>query len=408
VTGPAAITLARVGKRYIKYEDTPMLVTRVLRVTSRTRRSQLWALRDVDLAVDTGECLGVIGRNGSGKSTMLRLLAGVTAPTEGSVAVRGNVAPLIAVGVGFHPELTGRENVYVNGTILGLSRHEIDHRFDEIVDFAGIEDFIDTPVKFYSSGMLVRLGFSVAVTADPDVLLVDEVLAVGDIAFQLKCFNRMMAVREQGTTIVVVSHNLNAVRNLCPRTIVLHEGTVRYDGDTVGAISLYHDLLGDGVAGDARAGRSHPTGAAGAVVESFELIGPDGAPTKHVDSSTDVTFRARIRFLQNAESPIFGVSIHTEAGVQAYGDSTPWAAQRAFAAGTSVVFDARLRPALATGSYTAYCGVRAADGVTELAPPAKTILFYVAGRSRVNGVADLGASLRIEPLTVDIDEGGVS
>ena len=327
MTGPAAITLARVGKRYIKYEDTPMLVTRVLRVTSRTRRSQLWALRDVDLAVDTGECLGVIGRNGSGKSTMLRLLAGVTAPTEGSVAVRGNVAPLIAVG---------------------------------------------------------------------------------DIAFQLKCFNRMMAVREQGTTIVVVSHNLNAVRNLCPRTIVLHEGTVRYDGDTVGAISLYHDLLGDGVAGDARAGRSHPTGAAGAVVESFELIGPDGAPTKHVDSSTDITFRARIRFLENAESPIFGVSIHTEAGVQAYGDSTPWAAQRAFAAGTSVVFDARLRPALATGSYTAYCGVRAADGVTELAPPAKTILFYVAGRSRVNGVADLGASLRIEPLTVDIDEGGVS
>src|SRR5690242_6134829 len=164
------ITLDNVGKRYTKFEDAPMLVSAALRFRARTKRSQLWAVRNVSLEVAAGECIGVIGRNGSGKSTLLQMVAGVTAPTEGRVAVRGKVAPLISVGVGFHPELTGRENVYVNAAILGLPRRETERRFDAIVDFAEIEDFIDTPVKFYSSGMYVRLGFAVATQVDPDVL----------------------------------------------------------------------------------------------------------------------------------------------------------------------------------------------------------------------------------------------
>ena len=167
------IRLAGVGKRYLKYEDEPMLLTRALRLRHRTRRSQLWAVRDVSFELHPGDSVGVIGRNGSGKSTLLQMLAGVTSPTEGTITVGGRVAPLVSVGVGFHPELTGRENVYVNGTILGLSRAEIDARFDAMVEFSGIEAFIDTPVKFYSSGMYVRLGFAVAVEAIPDVLLVD-------------------------------------------------------------------------------------------------------------------------------------------------------------------------------------------------------------------------------------------
>src|SRR5207302_5234688 len=195
--------------------------------------------------VQSGECIGVIGRNGSGKSTLLQMVAGVTSPTEGTVRVRGRIAPLVSVGVGFHPELTGRENVYVNGTILGLTRAEIDRRFDSILDFSGIHAFIDTPVKFYSSGMFVRLGFAVAVEATPDVLLVDEVLAVGDVAFQLKCFRRMAEIREQGTTVVVVSHNLNAIRQLCDRALVLHDGTMRHDGDVDDGIGIYHSLLGE-------------------------------------------------------------------------------------------------------------------------------------------------------------------
>ncbi len=240
--GPPAIELTDAGKRYVKYEDRP-LVAASLNYLLRTRRRQLWAIRNVNLAAARGECLGIIGRNGAGKSTMLRMLSGVTAPTEGSVTIRGRLAPLIAVGVGFHPELTGRENVYVNGTMLGLTRDEVDARFESILDFAQIGRFLDTPVKFYSSGMFVRLGFAVAVEANPDILLVDEVLAVGDIAFQVKCFDRMMEIRQSGTTVLVVSHNLHAIRMMCDRTAVLEHGELRFDGDTSDAIGLYHDLL---------------------------------------------------------------------------------------------------------------------------------------------------------------------
>ncbi|MHB8467786.1 MAG: ABC transporter ATP-binding protein, partial [Acidimicrobiales bacterium] len=238
------ISVEGVGKRFVKYEDTPTIVGRIP-WPGRTRRSTLWALRGATFDVAPGESVGVIGRNGSGKSTLLRMLAGVTAPTEGRVRIAGRVAPLIAVGVGFHPELTGRENVYVNGTVLGLAKDEIDARFDDIVRFAEIKPFIDTPVKFYSSGMFVRLGFAVSVLAEPDVLLVDEVLAVGDINFQLRCFDRMAELQARGTTIVVVSHNLNAVRNMCRRTIVIHDAEMRFDGETNDAISLYHDLLAE-------------------------------------------------------------------------------------------------------------------------------------------------------------------
>jgi ABC-type polysaccharide/polyol phosphate transport system ATPase subunit len=223
------ILASAVGKRYVKFDDQAQLASRRARFRTRSRRTEHWALRHLDLQVAEGQTVGLIGRNGSGKSTLLRMLAGVTAPTEGRVAVRGRVAPLIAVGVGFHPELTGRENVYVNGSILGVPRRVIDARFDAIVDFADIETFIDTPVKFYSSGMFVRLGFGVSMFADPDVLLVDEVLAVGDFAFQLKCFDQMKLARENGTSIIVVSHALNAIRMLCEHTLLLDDGAMRYD-----------------------------------------------------------------------------------------------------------------------------------------------------------------------------------
>ena len=213
-----AVRLSGVSKRYVKFDDVPLLVTR-LRFRAKNKRTHLWALRDVDLEVGPGETVGVIGRNGFGKSTMLRILAGVTAPTTGVVSVAGRVAPLISVGVGFHPELTGRENVYVNGTILGMSRKDIDRRFDDIVEFSEVGDFIDTPVKFYSSGMFVRLGFSVAVASSPDVLLLDEVLAVGDFAFQQKCFERIGEIQKQGTIVLMVSHNIDAVRRLCSRVL---------------------------------------------------------------------------------------------------------------------------------------------------------------------------------------------
>jgi ABC-2 type transport system ATP-binding protein len=388
----STITLTGVGKRYTKLKDAPLLLGRVLRPSGARTREQLWALRGITLDVAAGESIGVVGRNGSGKSTLLRLLAGVSQPTEGRVRVRGRVAPLISVGVGFHPELTGRENVYVNGTILGLSRREIDARFDEIVDFAEIADFIDTPVKFYSSGMFVRLGFAVAVVADPDILLIDEVLAVGDIAFQLKCYNRMEQIRSSGATLVVVSHNLRAIRALTPRSIVLHDGELRFDGHTDEAVSILHDLLaseGGTVHGD------HGIEAGACTVTGFRLLGADGTRTSRVSSDDLVTFELAVRFERTVDDPIFGFNISNEAGLPAYTDSTPWTGTGTFQAGEEMTFRMRLRPRLASGSYTAAAGVRGHDG-TDLHRRVDPLLFYVSGRELVSGVADLQGELDLD------------
>ena len=193
-------------------------------------RQEFWALKDISFKVNKGETLGIIGPNGSGKSTILKLIAGVMSPTEGQVTVKGKVSPLIELGAGFHPELTGRENVYLNGAILGLRRNQIDKYFKEIVDFAELWDFIDQPVKHYSSGMYMRLGFSVAIHVKPEILLIDEILAVGDTAFQQKCFTKMEEFKKQGVTIIYVSHNLDSIKNFCAKALYINRSTlVSYD-----------------------------------------------------------------------------------------------------------------------------------------------------------------------------------
>ena len=199
----------------------------------------IWALRDVSFEVGEGEILGIIGRNGAGKSTLLKTLSQVTAPTSGQIKIKGRVASLLEVGTGFHPELTGRENIYLNGAILGMTKAEIDRKFDEIVDFSGIEKFIDTPVKRYSSGMYVRLAFAVAAHLEPEILLVDEVLAVGDAQFQKKCLGKMGDVAKEGRTVLLVSHNMVAVQNLCERTIWIDQGRIMEDGASGNVVSNY-------------------------------------------------------------------------------------------------------------------------------------------------------------------------
>ena len=215
------------------------------RWTSRERRWELdrrdfWALQDVSFNVERGEAFGIIGANGAGKSTILKLLTGIMRPTKGSIRVAGRVSALIEVSAGFHQDLTGRENIYLNGAILGMTREEIRKRFDEIVEFSGLEEFIDTPVKRYSSGMFSRLGFSVAAHVDPEVLLVDEVLSVGDYLFQRKCMERMHSVVRSGATVVFVSHNLREVANLCQRSLLLERGQVQLLGPTEQVIRAYY------------------------------------------------------------------------------------------------------------------------------------------------------------------------
>jgi lipopolysaccharide transport system ATP-binding protein len=396
VTALPAISLRGAGKRYVKYEDAPMLISRAMALRARTRRSQLWALRGASFDVADGECVGIVGRNGSGKSTLLQMLAGVTGPTEGSVAVRGRVAPLISVGVGFHQELTGRENVYVNGTILGLPREHIDRRFDEIVEFAEVGPFIDTPVKFYSSGMFVRLGFAVAVTAAPDVLLIDEVLAVGDLGFQIKCFERMMQIKDSGTTIVVVSHNLNAVRRLCSRCLVVHKGSIRFDGPTNEALSVYHDVLGGdpALASDGLDGRSVTVEHA-ARFGGLELLGVDGQLTAHVAGGDHVVFRAGLAFDCPVTEPVINFSIMSESGVQVYAIQRGMEGSH-FEAGETASFEVSVRLALTTGSYSATMAMVSSDMRTGLSALPGTLMFYVSNdASHAKGVADLGAELSL-------------
>lgn len=202
-------------------------------------KEEIWALKDVSFEVKHGEVIGIIGRNGAGKSTLLKVLSRITEPTTGCAHIYGRVGALLEVGTGFHPELTGRENVYLNGAILGMSRNDIERKFDEIVDFAGVEKFIDTPVKHYSSGMGLRLGFAVAAYLEPEILVVDEVLAVGDTQFQKKCLGKMSSVANEGRTVLFVSHNMAAVSNLCPKSILLESGTLRSFDTTPSAIQKY-------------------------------------------------------------------------------------------------------------------------------------------------------------------------
>ena len=232
----------RIGERerYLALRDIlTRAITAPFRRASRSKREYVWALRDINLDVHQGQVVGLIGRNGAGKTTLLKLLSRITRPTEGYAEVRGRVGSLLEVGTGFHPELTGRENVYLSGAILGMTRREIDRKFDDIVAFAGVERFLDTPLKHFSTGMQMRLAFAVAAHLEPEILLVDEVLAVGDLEFQKKCLGKMEEVSRSGRTIVFVSHQMNQIRRLCEQVFWLENGQIQQSGRTGEVIAKY-------------------------------------------------------------------------------------------------------------------------------------------------------------------------
>jgi ABC-type polysaccharide/polyol phosphate transport system ATPase subunit len=280
-----------------------------------------WALRDVSLEADRGQMVGVIGRNGSGKTTLLRLLARLMEPDRGLIAVHGRVAALLELGAGFHPELTGVENVFLNGSLMGLNDGEIRAKLDDIVAFSELEEFVDTPVKHFSSGMFMRLGFAIAVHVNPDVLLVDEVLAVGDEPYQRKCLDKIAEFRQEARTIVLVSHDLAAVKDHCDRCVWLDNGQVVMDGEPHAVVDTYLKQVAGPSSGVSDEGRGSRWGSKEVEITSVELFGREG---KQDVFRTGETFVARIHYKVNCpvREPVFGCAIFTREGVYVTGPNT--------------------------------------------------------------------------------------
>ncbi len=272
---PGEILVEHAARSFRVYPRESRALKDLVLARRQTRGSDVWALRDVSFRVEPGSAVGLVGRNGSGKTTLLRLLSGIVKPTSGRAAVGGRVGSLLELGAGFHPDMTGRENVYLNGSIHGLSRATVRQKLDEIVAFAGLEDFIDLPVRTYSSGMYMRLGFAIAAHIEADVLLLDEVFAVGDEAFQRKCFGKIFEFKQRGGTIVFVSHDAAAVERLCDRAVLLKDGLVSFDGPTHEAIVAYRRQLAGERDPDERAAGLKEWGGDVARVERVRLLGPD-------------------------------------------------------------------------------------------------------------------------------------
>jgi ABC-type polysaccharide/polyol phosphate transport system ATPase subunit len=241
-----AVSITNVSKKFRLYHERNQTLKSAIMRRRRSVYEDFWALRDVSFDVEQGSTFGLIGSNGSGKSTLLKCLAKIYWPTSGSISYAGRMAALLEVGSGFHHELSGRENIYLNGSILGMSRKEIDRKFDDIIEFSGVEQFIDQPVKNYSSGMYVRLGFSVAISVEPDILIVDEVLAVGDAEFQEKCFQKFRDYRQQGRTVILVSHSMSSVRTMCDQVAWLNKGELMTVGAAEATIAAYEGSIGQG------------------------------------------------------------------------------------------------------------------------------------------------------------------
>jgi lipopolysaccharide transport system ATP-binding protein len=315
MTAPSVIHTESLGKNYRRgLQQTPGLrhaledfARNPLKSLRRPTQETFWALKDVSVDVHEGEVLGLIGRNGAGKTTLLKILSRITRPTTGFAEIHGRVGSLLEVGTGFHPELTGRENAFLSGAILGMRKRDITRKFDEIVAFAEIEKFIDTPVKHYSSGMYVRLAFAVAAHLEPEILLVDEVLAVGDINFQKKCLGKMGDVARAGRTVVLVSHQLNQIRRLCHRVVWVDDGSVRAEGPAAAVVTEYETAMGSGVQSDKNSGRAP---ALKACFLSWEIAGAENQSPHTLGHAGPLTVRFSLRVSQALSGLHHGIALY--------------------------------------------------------------------------------------------------
>ena len=316
----AAIVVDDVSKQYRLYHERNQSLKAAIMRRARVKYEEFWALRDVAFDVPEGATFALIGENGSGKSTLLKCMAHILRPEKGRIETTGKISALLELGAGFHPELTGRENIFLNGSILGMTKKQLNQRFDEIVDFAGLEHFIDTPVKNYSSGMYVRLGFSVAINVDPDILLIDEVLAVGDAEFQRKCLEKFDDFRAAGKTIVIVSHALESVRNLCDTVGWLEHGVLRRLGQSNDVIDEYLTESHTDRAADGAHGTRWGSGEGR--LEKIELLDASKEPVKRVRTGDTVVLRFHYAADAPIPKPVFGLAIYALDGVRVTGPST--------------------------------------------------------------------------------------
>jgi ABC-2 type transport system ATP-binding protein len=367
----SVIEIENISKRFVIRKEKSLKERLVNFGRSNLHKDDFWALRDVSIAIESGSTIGLIGPNGSGKSTLLKMIGGIMQPTTGTVNVRGRLAALLELGAGFHPDLTGRENVYLNASILGLTRQQTDKYFDAMVDFSGIERFIDTQVKFYSSGMYVRLAFAVAVHVDPDILLVDEVLSVGDEPFQRKCMDRIRGFQHEGRTIVLVTHSLDQVAELCDRAVVLESGHVIADGEPRDALHALRNEFEHVRQEERERHQVEPLDGATAraervTVESMELVDDAGNPVTEIIPGTDLTVALTINATDLLPSSVLGIGIATPLGVGVFGTNTKLLGTQvpAFTGRSRFLFrlpDVRL----GEGDYT-FHGAVASNSGTEL------------------------------------------
>ena len=337
------LNVNNISKRYEIYEKPQHRFFQTLFQGHKQFYKEFWALRDVSFDVKKGECVGIVGRNGSGKSTLLQIIAGTLGATAGTISGHGRVAALLELGSGFNPEFTGRENVYMNGMILGLTRSEVNAKYDDIIEFADIGDFIDQPVKTYSSGMMVRLAFATATAVDPDILIVDEALAVGDVRFQLKCYRRIDLLKESGKTILFVSHSGGDVTRLCSRAMWLEQGEVRCIGPSKNVVEEYMAWMVHGtgtlqvtqdtepapVAPDQPSYELVPippnsciTGEGGAMVEAIGIFSEDNKRISLLDGSKPVKIVYRVMAKERIDFPFFAFQIVNNKGLRLFGSNT--------------------------------------------------------------------------------------
>jgi ABC-type polysaccharide/polyol phosphate transport system ATPase subunit len=352
------LRLKGVSKKYrIRRESDGANGSWLSKLTSLARKEDFWALKDVSFEVPRGEALGIIGHNGAGKSTILKLLSRITTPSAGEIMINGRLSALIEVGSGFHPELTGRENIYLNGSILGMLRREITDKLESIVSFAELRQFIDTPVKRYSSGMYVRLGFSIAAHLNPDILLLDEVLAVGDAAFQAKCIQRITELKQGGTTIIFISHDLRAVQKLCDRVILLKRGQIEADGGPEETIALYQSSSQQLAAETAGSRGQQPSGEA--EVTSLTFYDEAGHECLAFETGKPMKAVLNYRVFQPLTDVIFEVQFYSQEGpLRSFFSSETSGAQIDLQPGEgSIVFDCS-SVGLGPGMYFIDTGIR--------------------------------------------------